>query len=402
MSEDIRRLVVVGASLAGLRAVEGARRAGFTGEIVLVGEESRLPYDRPPLSKAVLATDGPVEVPPFRSASSLASEQGVDLRLGVRATGLDTGSRTLATTAGDIGYEALVIATGSRVRHLPCASDDSVLHVLRTDRDALALRKALDGASSVAVVGAGFIGSEVASAARARGLTTTLVEAAPTPLLRSVGADVAPLLGHVHRLHGTDLRTGVGVTHVASDGTSTVLTLDNGSTVTADVVVAGIGVHPNVAWLAGSGLVLGDGIVCEPDLGVGLAGVAAAGDVCSWVDPRWGRRSRLEHWTNASEQGAHAARTVLDPAGSSPYSSTPYFWSEWYGIKVQLVGRTDGDEALVIGTPEDGRFIALYRNGDELWGALTVGRPGDTNKLRRLLNARASWREAVEFSRSRP
>ncbi len=398
---DAGRLVIVGASLAGMRAVEGARRGGFTGEVVLVGDEDRLPYDRPPLSKAILDDDGPDEVQPLRYAVEVAEDPGTTVRLGVRATGLDTATRTVTTSHGDIGYDALVIATGSRVRRLPGTKDHPAVHVLRTDTDALRLRRALDGAGSVAIVGAGFIGSEVAASARARGLKVTILEAMEAPLTRSVGHEAGPLLGALHEMHGSTLRTGVGVRHVGQDGASAVIALSDGTDISADVVVVGIGVEPNTHWLEGSGLTVDNGIVCSPDLTAGVPGVAAAGDVCSWVDPRWGRRSRLEHWTNAAEQGAHAARTALDPEHAVPYSATPYFWSEWYGVKIQLVGRTDADETLVVGSPEDAKFVVLYRNGDELWGALTVGRPGETNKLRRLIDARASWTEAVEFTRRR-
>jgi NADPH-dependent 2,4-dienoyl-CoA reductase/sulfur reductase-like enzyme len=396
-----RRLVVVGGSLAGLRAVEAARKSGFAGEIFLVGEEDRLPYDRPQLSKDVLVGDEVTEVRPFRTAPALHEDASTQLRLGVRATGLDTTERVVATTDGDIGYDALVLATGSRVRHLPGTHDHPAVHVLRTDADGLRLRRSLDEARSVVVVGAGFIGSEVAASSRAKGLEVTVLEAMSAPLTRAVGHEIGPLLGGLHTRHGTTLRTGVAVDRVDQDGNAAVLRLSDGTTLAADVVVAGIGVQPNTEWVAGSGLDVDNGILCSPDLSSGAPGVAAAGDVCSWVDPRWGRRTRTEHWTNAAEQGAHAARTVLDPTNAVPYSATPYFWSEWYGVKIQLVGRTDGDETLVVGAPENSKFVVLYRNGDELWGALTVGRPGETNKLRRLLDIPTGWDEAVEFARSR-
>lgn len=381
--------------------MEGARRSGFTGEIVLVGAEDRLPYDRPPLSKDVLLGERVAEIPPLRTAPALREDTSTQLRLGVRATALDTTEKVVTTTDGEIGYDALVIATGSRVRRLPDTRHHPAVHVLRTDVDAIRLRHALETASSVVVVGGGFIGSEIASAARTRGLETTVLEAMDTPLARAVGAEVGGLLGDLHRAHGTTLRTGVTVERVGLEGRTAVLGLGDGSTLKADVVVAGIGVEPNAEWVEGSGLKVDNGIVCAPDLSAGIPGVTAAGDVCNWVDPRWGRPTRMEHWTNAADQGGHAARTALDPDNSVPYSAMPYFWSEWYGVKIQLVGRTDGMETLVVGSPEDEKFVVLHRNGDELWGALTVGRPGETNKLRRLLDNRTGWDEAVEFARSR-
>lgn len=397
---DPRRLVVVGGSLAGLRAVESARKSGFDGEIALVGEEPRLPYDRPQLTKAVLSETAPSEVSSFKTATRLVEDTQTTLHLGVRATGLDIDSRMLITDNGDLNYDALVIATGSRARQLPGTQHMSSVHTVRDDHDATRLRAALSGARSLAVVGAGFIGAEIASAARSRGIPVTIVEAAPAPLSHAVGPSVGALLGTLHDQHGTDLRLGTGVAGVAESNGGATLTLDDGSELTADLIVVGIGAQPNIEWI-GDALPLSNGLVCDPDLSVGSPGVAAAGDICSWVDPRWGIRSRLEHWTTASEQGAHAARTVLSPEDAVPYSAIPYFWSEWYGVKIQMVGRTDGEDSMIIGTPENSTFVALYRKGDALWGALTVGLPGETNKLRRLLNAHTSWSEAVDFARSR-
>lgn len=397
---DPRRLVVVGGSLAGLRAVEAARKSGFDGEIALVGEEPRLPYDRPQLTKAVLAEGAPAEVPSFKTATRLLEDPQMTLHLGVRATGLDIESRVVATDNGDLAYDALVLATGSRVRHLPGTQHLSSVHTIRDDHDANRLRASLSEARSLAVVGAGFIGAEIASAARSRGMTVTILEAASAPLAHAVGPSVGAMLGALHHQHGTNLRLGTGVAGVAESKGSTTLTLDDGSELTADLVVVGIGAQPNVEWI-GDALPVGNGLICDPDLSVGRPEIAAAGDVCSWVDPRWGIRSRLEHWTTASEQGAHAARTVLSRADSVAYSAIPYFWSEWYGVKIQMVGRMDGDDAMLIGTPEDARYVALYRKGDALWGALTVGLPGETNKLRRLLTEHAGWSEAVDFTRSR-
>jgi len=395
------RLVVVGASLAGLRAVESARRIGFTGEIVLVGDEDRLPYDRPPLSKAALAAESGEDIPPLRAESVLRDDLGVTLTLGSPATALDVVDQVVHAGGERIRYSAAVLATGCRTRTLPAVASHPAVHVLRTADDAFALRKALDGAGTLAVVGAGFIGSEVASVARARGIDVTIVESSGAPLAHAVGAGPGALLTKLHEQNGTRVLLDSTVATVTERGAGAGLVLTDGRVVDADVIVLAIGVVPNIEWLTSSGLDLGDGILCGADLGVGVKGVAAAGDVCNWPDHRWGRRFRMEHWTNAAEQGAHAARTALRLDVAEPFSTMPYFWSEWYGVKIQQVGRVDCDEHLVVGDHESNRYVVLYGHGGTLLGALTVGRPGETMKLRRLIEQRVDWAEAVAFARSR-
>lgn len=392
-------LVVVGASLAGLRAVEAARRSGHAGPITLIGAEDALPYDRPPLSKRHLAPDAPA-VPPLKSEDHLRGELGVDLRLGCEALGLDVPGRAVLTTAGAVPFDALVVATGSRPRTLPLPDLEGV-HVLRTADDAGALARSLDGSRRVGIVGSGFIGSEVASAARARGLDVVVVEAMSTPLLRSVGPAAGPLLAALHGMHGVELRTGVEVVGLEGAGRVSAMLLSDGSRVPADTVVVGVGAVPAVEWLRGSGLEIGDGVVCDATLSAGPRGITAAGDVCNFPDERWGRRVRLEHWTNAVEQGAHAALTALDPDGATAFATIPYVWSEWYGVRIQLLGRSDTDDVEVLGDPDTGRFVVLHRVGDEFAGVLTVGRPGETMKYRPLLARRAPWTEALAFAAER-
>lgn len=398
------RLVVVGASLAGLRAAEAARDAGHTGPVTLVGAEAHLPYDRPPLSKAFL--DDP-EAPDvrFRTEEHLRDELGVDLVLGEPATGLDADAREVVVGDRRIGYDALVVATGARARTLP--GDLAGVHTLRTLDDAQAVRAALDAGARTVVVGAGFIGSEVASGARRRGLPAIIVEALPVPLVRAVGEQMGAALSRLHEINGTDLRCGVGVDGLEGDGRVTGVRLADGTVLPADLVVAGIGATPDTGWLEGSGVGLDNGILADETLRTDLPGVYAAGDVVNWVNPLFselptGGRMRIEHWTSAAEQGARAARNALDPDAARPYETVPYFWSDWYGSRIQFVGVPRADEIRVVsGSPEDGRFVALYRTGDRLTGALTLERRADVMKYRVRIGRRTSWTDALAFAEER-
>lgn len=407
---DPRRLVVVGASLAGLRAVEAARKTGFDGEIVLIGAEEHLPYDRPPLSKAFLAAaeDGgePAEVPWFRTEEVLREELGVDVRLGSPATALDTDARTVTVGGEQVAYDALVIATGAHARTLPGTEGLDGVHPLRTLDDSLAVRARLEAGARTVVIGAGFIGSEIASTARKRGLEATIVEALPTPLVRATGHEMGAAIAALHELNGTTLRCGVGVAAIEGDGTVERVVLADGSTIEADLVVVGIGVVPSVAWLEGSGVTLdGDigGVVCDERLWTGVPGVYAAGDVASWFNPTLGERQRMENWTAAAEQGAAAARNALDPDNARPYGTVPYFWSDWYDVRIQFVGSPAADEVrLVDGDPASGgRWVALYRRGDRLIGALTVNGQTEIMKYRVQIMKGGSWEDALAFAEKR-
>ncbi|WP_410673306.1 NAD(P)/FAD-dependent oxidoreductase [Amycolatopsis sp. cmx-4-68] len=380
-------LLVVGASLAGLRAVESARRTGYRGRIVLVGAEEHVPYDRPPLSKAFLDPGHPGRVEPFHPEAVLRDELGVELLLGAPAEGLDTEAREVVVAGKAVRYDALVIATGATARRLPGA------RALRTAEDAVAVRAALDEGARTVVIGAGFIGSEVASAARKRGLPVTIVEAAPVPLVRAVGEVAGAELAGLHRAAGTELRLGAEVTGVAEG-----VRLFTGEVLPADLVVAGIGAAPATAWLEGSGLTLHErdrGVVCDATLAAGPPGVYAAGDVAHVPNPLFdGEPARQEHWTNAAEQGAAAARHALDPASARPREAVPYFWSDWYGHRIQFVGTPRADEVVSVAAGG----VTLYRRGDRIVGALTVDPPREIMKYRRRVAARASWDEALAFA----
>ncbi|MDX2600338.1 FAD-dependent oxidoreductase [Streptomyces caniscabiei] len=401
---ELQRLAVVGASLAGLRAVESARRSGFTGSVTLIGAEEHLPYNRPPLSKEYLAAtpDGPPETT-FRSEDTLRGELGVDLRLGAPATALDTEGRAVLVDGGaPVPYDALVIATGAVARVLPGTERLAGVHTLRTVDDAAAVRRALDEGARLVVVGAGFIGSEVASKARKRGLPVTLLEAADIPLRRALGDEMGLACAALHDRAGTDLRRGVAVRAIRRDGQGLRVELGDGSVLGADLVVSGVGADPAVSWLEGSGVELGDGVICDRTLATSVPGVYAAGDVAHWYNPLFEQSMRLEHWTSAAEQGAAAAFNALHPQEARPYSTVPYFWSDWYGTRIQFVGLSRADEVRVVtGDPADGRWVALYRTGDRLTGALAIDHPTHIMKYRMMIGRGCPWAEARDFARTR-
>lgn len=405
----VERLVVVGASLAGLRAVEAARKAGFDGAITLIGAERHLPYDRPPLSKDFLDVaepDAEASIPFFRGDEVFADELKVDLVLGSPATRLDATRKIVFVGDREVPFDALVIATGSKLRTLPDTEHLDGVHGLRTLDDSLAIRAALDAGARTVVIGAGFIGSEVAASAKKRGLSVTVVEALPTPLVRATGTEMGAAIASLHERNGTTLMCGTGVKGIeGEDGRVRRVVLTDGTHLDADLVVVGIGVSPCTEWLEGSGLELDNGVVCDETLWTGIPGIYAAGDVANWMNPMFGVRQRMENWTAAAEQGAAAARNALDPDNAIPYGTVPYFWSDWYGSRIQFVGVPDCDEVQLVDgdldADTDCRWTALYRRGDRLAGALTVNGQTVIMKYRRLISQGASWAEALDFAEKR-
>ncbi|PVZ10204.1 NAD(P)/FAD-dependent oxidoreductase [Actinomycetospora cinnamomea] len=400
-------LVVVGASLAGLRAVEAVRRDGFDGEVTLIGAEEHLPYDRPPLSKEYLAAEECPD-PRYREEETFAGDLDVELLLGTPASALDTAARTVTVGDRTVSYDGLVIATGAHARTLPGTEGLEGVHTVRTLDDAIALRAALRGGTSrLTVVGAGFIGSEVASVGRRLGLEVTILEALETPLARAVGERMGRALTHLHRRHGTEVHTGVAVEEVVSrDGRVRAVRLGDGTEITTDVLVVGIGARPATDWLEGSGLTLDDGVVADETLAA-APGVYVAGDVARWPNALFTDVApgtmRLEHWTSAADQGGRAARHAVDPASARPYETVPYFWSDWYDGRVQFVGIAAGDHVEVVAgdDAEGGPFTAIYRAGGRIVGALAVDMPAEVMKYRRLIGARKSWDDALELAEQR-
>ena len=398
-------VVVVGASLAGLRAAETLRSEGFEGGVMVVGAESHRPYDRPPLSKKLLSGEWEAERIQLRS-SEVFEEIDAEWRLGIAATRLDLSARSLDLSDGSsLGFDGLVIATGTHCRRLPDQPDD--VYELRTLDDSLRLRAELaNGDRRVVVIGAGFIGLEVAATARQLGNEVVVLEGAEAPLTRGCGPDLGRAIGSLHERNGIVIRCGVRVEALSSTG----ITLSGGEVVPADVVVVGVGVTPATEWLADSGVVVRDGVVCDAALRTTTAEggvhalVCAAGDVARWPNSLFGEEMRIEHWTNAAEQGAHAAQSLLaEAAGEHPadYAPVPFVWSDQGAYRIQFLGRASpGDEVEIVGgSVDDGKVLALYGREGVLRGALGISAPRWVMPMRAALAEQMTWDDAVEFGK---
>lgn len=391
-------ITIVGAGLAGLSTAEELRERGYDGPITLIGAEEQHPYDRPPLSKEYLTSPEAARLQ-LRDENELAKLE-LRLRLGRRAVGLDAARRTVTLDDGTaIGYTGLVIATGARARqpgtHL------AGLHTLRTVADAAALRDALEHTDRVVVVGAGFIGSEIAASARGLGCAVTLIEAAPTPLATAIDPRLGATFAEIHRQQGVDLRLGIEVTGYGGTDRVERVWLNDGSSVAASVVVAGLGVELGTDWLAGSGARLAEGppggVHCDAYCATNLAEVYAVGDLANWPHPRYGRL-RLEHWTNAREQAAVVAHNLLcAPEERQTYAPVPYFWSDQYGMKIQLLGQASPAEqlAVVSGSQQERKFVAFLGRGGMLTGILGLRSTPKVMRYRRLLTEPTSWADAL-------
>ena len=400
--------VIVGASLAGINAARTLRLQGHTGSIIVVDADSERPYDRPPLSKQMLTGEWEPE-----KILLPAGKEDLDLefRLGVRAKAVDLAARQITLegadgTVANTAFDSLIIASGASARRLPDTAGIAGVHVVRTLADSLALRAELEaGPSRVVVIGAGFIGAEVASSCRKRGIEVTLVEAMPLPLERILGAEMGRVCAQVHIENGVDLRLGTGVLQLETaivDGVEKVVgvALTDGTSVATEVVVVGIGVTLNVDWLEGSGLTLDDGVVCDNTL-LAAPGVVAAGDIARYPSARFGRMLRVEHWETAIAGGEAAARRLLaETSGETPvvFDPIPWFWSDQYDRKIQLAGRPMPTDTCVVvhGSTDEFRFVALYGDGDRLTGVLGMNRPRHVVQLRALFEEGASFSEACE------
>lgn len=363
-------VLVVGASAAGLATLEALRRKGYQGEVTVLGAESHLPYDRPPLSKQVLSGTWDPRRAQLRPEDALSSLDA-EFILGDPATGLDVATRTVRTTSGrDLRADAVVVATGLRPRTLPGQADLTGVHVLRTFDDTAALRADLVGSSRVVVVGDGVLGAEIAATARDMGLAVTMAGPQQAPLARQFGPVVAGLLADLHAERGVRLRLGTAVTGlVGQDGQVAGVSLDTGEVLPADVVVVALGATPVTDWLAGSGLRLDDGLVCDSRCRA-AEGIYAVGDVARWHHETLGALLRLENRTNATEQAVAVAANIL--GGDQPYTPVPYFWTDQFDTRIQVHGAPSAtaEVTIVDGAVADRRFVALYQRDDKVTGVL--------------------------------
>jgi 3-phenylpropionate/trans-cinnamate dioxygenase ferredoxin reductase component len=366
------RVVVVGAGLAGLRVIEELRANGYAGGVTLIGAEERPPYDRPPLSKKVMLGE-------FDDTSLRADMDslGADLRLG--ETAVELADDVVRTDAAEYGWDALVLATGAAPVRLPGGGEQ---RVLRTADDALALRELLRPGIRLAIVGAGWIGAELATAAVHRGCTVTVLEAADTPLMAAVGPEVGGVTARWYAEAGVDLRLGQSVASIEPGGVAS----SDGGWLPADVIVTAVGVRPAVAWLAGSAVRIQNGVAVDAQLRTSMPGVFATGDCASFWSGRYQQRLRVEHWDVALHGPEVVAANVL--GGTAEYDPVPYFWSEQFGRMVQYVGWHGAAERMLWrGDPADDKWAACWLTGDRLVAALTVGLPRDLLQSRRLIEA---------------
>ncbi len=391
------RIVVVGASLAGLRGIEALRREGHEGRILAIGDEPCRPYDRPPLTKQFLKGEWDDEKIVLRD--SLGDDPQVEWLLGRRVAALDPVAKEVRLEDGEaIGYDGLMIASGAHAQAFPNAPDLAGIFTLRSISDAEAIRRELEAGPRVVVIGAGFIGMEIAATCRERGLDVTVVEAIPTPLVRGLGPDLGRHVGGVFRDHGVDLRCGVGVAGFEGEDRVAAVRLKNGSRIPAELVIVGIGARPNTDWLEGSGLRVEDGVVCDETCATEAPDVVAAGDVARWRDARTGLSVRAEHWTNAVEQSAHAARCLLLGGAAGPYQPVPYVWTDQFELRIQIVGEVrEGDEMAVRhGSLDEGRFVALFGRDGLLTGAVGFRRPRQLNEYHHRIGAGIGWQESLD------
>ena len=371
-------IVIVGGGLAAARTAEQLRRSEYTGPITIVSDEVHVPYDRPPLSKEVLRKEvDDVALKP----REWYDEQNITLRLGAAATGLDTAAQTVTLSDGAvIGYDELVIATGLVPRRIPAFPDLEGIRVLRSFDESMALREHATAAQRAVIVGAGFIGCEVAASLRSLGVEVVLVEPQPTPLAAVLGEQIGELVARLHREEGVDVRLGVGVAEVRGEGHVDTVVLDDGTELPADVVVVGIGSKPATEWLAGTGIEVDNGVICDEAGRTSVPNVWALGDVASWRD-LMGHQARVEHWSNVADQ----ARVVVPAMLGQDVPDivvVPYFWSDQYDVKIQCLGEPEATDTVHVVEDDGRKFLAYYERDGVLVGVVGGGMPGKVMKAR--------------------
>ncbi|MFK7897679.1 MAG: NAD(P)/FAD-dependent oxidoreductase [Myxococcota bacterium] len=390
------QIAVVGASLAGLRFVEALRRKEYAGKITVIGAEDRLPYDRPPLSKQFLTED-------WEEARLALARDGVEglnaeWKLGCRAESLDVEAKSLKLSDGSVvEADAIAIATGTRARRLPFGQELAGIVELRTIEDALTLRSALEGAARVVVVGAGFIGMEVAASCRQKGLSVSVVEPLPAPLIRGLGPVLGERVAKRHREAGVEFHLGIGVDGFEeAEGRVSGVRLSNGESLPADVVIVGVGAAPATEWLDGAGLEIDNGVLCDATGATGRDGIFALGDCARWENKRYPERPRFEHWTSAVEQAEVVAERIIQ-GKAEPFAPIPYVWTDQFDLRIAIAGEIqEGDEMhICLGSLEEDRFLALFGREGRLSAAVGFKRPRQLNACRRKMLEGISFEEAV-------
>lgn len=380
-------LVIVGASLAGAKAAEGARDAGFDGRVVLVGDEPTAPYERPPLSKAVLRGEADPDSARIHDERFYA-DHDIDLTVG-RVTALDVAARQVRMEDGSsIPFTAIVLATGAEPRRFegPGAGLAGV-STLRTVEDAVHLRDAIRRSSRLVVIGSGWIGSEVAASARQLGADVVLIDVAPVPLQRVLGNEIGAVFAQLHADHGVTLRLGTGVTELRGSTAVEEVVLADGRVEPADLVVVGIGVTPRIALAEAAGLAVDNGILADQHLEVaGHPGIYVAGDVANAWHPHYRRPIRVEHWANALNQGLAAGRNVT--GRQEAYTRLPYFFSDQYDLGMEYVGHgAPGDSVVVRGDTTAREFIAFWHRDGLVTAAMNVNVWDVVDDLKALIEA---------------
>ena len=381
------RIVIIGASLAGGTAAITLRDQGYEGELTVIGEESQLPYERPPLSKAVLL--GERDEPDWVGDEAAFADKDISLRLGTMATRIDRGRRVVVASRHEYSYDKLLIATGSAPRRLDVhgAELDGLL-TLRTLEESLALRARFTEGAKIVVVGAGWIGCEAAAAARHHGAEVTVIEPRSQPLIHVVGEQIGATFAALHRDHGVDLRLGVGVKGFAGDGAVSSVQVKSGHPVPADTVLIGVGAAPNIALADAAGLKLTDGgIAVDATLRSSDPDIYAAGDVAAQDHPKYRRRVRVEHWANAKDQGLHVAGNLL--GAEAPYELRPFFFSDQYDLGCEYRGLADPtkDRLVVRGDLASRDFTAFWLRDGAVAAAMNVNQWDDTDALQELVDS---------------
>lgn len=388
-------IVIVGGGLAAARTAEQLRKSGYEGPVAIVSDEKHLPYDRPPLSKDVLQESSKGLPDVLLRPAEFYADNDIALVLGTAAQSLDTAAKTVTLTDDRVlDYDDLVIATGLVPKRIPSFPDLAGIRVLRSFDDAMALREHAGSARRAVIVGAGFIGCEVAASLRTLGVDVALVEPQPAPLAGVLGEQIGELVARVHRAEGVDVRTGVGVAEVRGDSEVTAVELTDGTVLEADLVVVGIGSRPATDWLVGSGVALDNGVLCDEAGRTSESHVWALGDVASWRDAA-GHQVRVEHWSNVADQARTMVPAMLGQE-SPEVVSVPYFWSDQYDVKIQCLGEPAPGDVVHIVSDDGRKFLAFYERDGVLVGVVGGGMPGKVMKARAKIAAGAPIASVLE------